>query len=126
MWLAGRTPYGVLGVAEGAPFSEVKKAYLRRARVTHPDVPGGDARAFREVQAAFDALKRRAAADERPGRRSRPTPYDAWVIRPRRPRMWTDGGPLPKTSRQQGYATRRPTFSELLAAELKRNRTHRS
>ncbi len=32
---AGRTPYGVLGVAEGASFSEVKRAYWRKARATH-------------------------------------------------------------------------------------------
>lgn len=71
---AGRNPWRVLGVAEDAPFSDVKRAYLRLARATHPDAPGGSAGAFREVQAAFEALRRRAAAQHATAPAAPPAP----------------------------------------------------
>lgn len=46
----------VLGIRPGASSREVSAAFARRARVTHPDVAGGDADAFREAVAARDAL----------------------------------------------------------------------
>lgn len=52
----------VLGVRPGASAREVSAAFARRARVTHPDVAGGDADAFREAVAARDALLALAAA----------------------------------------------------------------
>ena len=55
----GRTPWDVLGIAEDASFSDIKRAYFRRARSAHPDATGGDAEAFRQVQAAFEELSRR-------------------------------------------------------------------
>ncbi len=51
----------VLGVRPGASSREVSAAFARRARVTHPDVAGGDADAFREAVAARDALLALAA-----------------------------------------------------------------
>lgn len=51
----------VLGVRPGASSREVSAAFARRARVTHPDVAGGDADAFREAVAARDALLEFAA-----------------------------------------------------------------
>ena len=71
---AGRNPWDVLGVAEGAPFSDVKRAYLRLARATHPDAPGGSAGAFREVQAAFETLRQRAAVQSAAGPAAPPAP----------------------------------------------------
>jgi molecular chaperone DnaJ len=33
-------PYAVLGLAPGATAADVRRAYLRRARLVHPDVAG--------------------------------------------------------------------------------------
>lgn len=49
------TPHAVLGVAPGASPDEVRAAWRRRARATHPD-RGGDAAAFRVVAAAYVQL----------------------------------------------------------------------
>lgn len=50
-----RSAYAVLGVDEGAGDEEIRKAYRRRARETHPDV-GGDAAEFSEVQQAWELI----------------------------------------------------------------------
>lgn len=49
-----------LGLKPGQEYSpeEIKKAYRRRAKATHPDT-GGDAQEFISVKAAFEALCRR-------------------------------------------------------------------
>ena len=52
----GRSPYDVLGVKAGASEDEIKKAYRKKAMETHPD-RGGDAEKFKEINAAYDALK---------------------------------------------------------------------
>jgi len=62
--------YIVLGVAQGATESEIKRAYRRLARRFHPDINPGDQTAeerFREILEAYETL-----ID--PARRSR---YDA-------------------------------------------------
>lgn len=113
----GRTPWDVLGITENAPFSDVKRAFFRHARRTHPDVRGGDAEAFRQVQAAFEALSRVASSREHPVRRPRATPYDRWLRRERRARQWTDNDPLAAeytAASQRRYAT----FADALAAEM--------
>ncbi|MDO5494576.1 MAG: molecular chaperone DnaJ [bacterium] len=49
--------YEVLGVARTATPSEIKKAYLKLARQTHPDVAGpGSEERFKEVSTAFEVL----------------------------------------------------------------------
>ncbi|MCA0143890.1 molecular chaperone DnaJ [Blastococcus sp. LR1] len=50
--------YGVLGLAQGATDSEIKKAYRRLARDLHPDVnPDAEAKdRFQEVSRAYEAL----------------------------------------------------------------------
>jgi len=56
---AGTTDhYAVLGVPPTATDSEIRAAYLRRAREVHPDAqPGQDTtREFQEVAAAYDVL----------------------------------------------------------------------
>lgn len=50
-----RTHYDVLGVAPGASLEEIRQAYRRRARATHPDL-GGSPAEFHAVQVAFDTL----------------------------------------------------------------------
>lgn len=125
MRYTGRNPWRVLGVAEGAPFSDVKRAYLRRARQTHPDAPGGSAEAFREVQAAFEALRLRVSSSDRPApesnRPARPTPYDRWLARPRASRQWTDDDPL-AAEYTVAARPRRFSFAEVLAGEMRRRR----
>jgi hypothetical protein len=57
--------YGVLGLPRGATDTQVRAAWRRAARVTHPDT-GGDARAFRIAREAYEILTdsvRRAAHD---------------------------------------------------------------
>jgi len=55
----------VLRVDEHASDDEIRAAYRLRARETHPDRPGGDPGAFRDVRAAFERLTmRRIAAGE--------------------------------------------------------------
>lgn len=57
--------YAVLGLERGATESEVRAAWRRAARETHPDV-GGDTVAFRVAREAYETLidpERRAAHD---------------------------------------------------------------
>lgn len=56
---------GVLELERDAGFDDVKASYRRLAKANHPDIKPGDAAAaerFRQVQAAYDVLKR---AEER-------------------------------------------------------------
>ncbi len=52
-----RDPYEVLGVRRGAPFKEIRAAFLNKMRLYHPDVNGGvgNPQAFVE---AYDAFQR--------------------------------------------------------------------
>jgi curved DNA-binding protein CbpA len=61
-----RDLYEVLGIKRTAGYEEVKKAYRLKVLEAHPDT-GGDAEAFREIQAAYDVLSdlvQRQAYDE--------------------------------------------------------------
>ncbi|MDM7891476.1 J domain-containing protein [Curtobacterium caseinilyticum] len=57
---ADATPYEVLGVPATADDDELRRAYRRAARETHPDL-GGDARRFRQVQVAWERVGTPAA-----------------------------------------------------------------
>ena len=52
----------MLGVARGAPSSEVSRAYRRRARATHPD-QGGSAHEFQQVHQAWELIRSATSAD---------------------------------------------------------------
>src|SRR5688572_3972932 len=66
---ADLNPYAVLGVERGASPDEIRGAYRRAARESHPDLHPGDASAierFKRVQGAYEVLGdpvRRAAYD---------------------------------------------------------------
>ncbi len=71
-------PYRILGLPQGAPLPDVKRAYRRLAKVHHPDTAGDAAtQRFLVIQAAYEAL---VGADGR-GRRgpgaARPAPSPA-------------------------------------------------
>lgn len=72
MTQAAVTHYEVLGVPATADTAEIKKAYQRSLRTSHPDV-GGSTGLFRLVQDAYEVLSdpaRRAAYDRTPKDRS--------------------------------------------------------
>jgi len=48
-------PYEILGVHPNVPQSDIRDAYRRKAKESHPDT-GGDPVAFRAVQGAWEAL----------------------------------------------------------------------
>lgn len=52
---AKRDPYATLGVKQDASAADVRRAYRRKAKATHPD-SGGSAEAFAEVRKAHDVL----------------------------------------------------------------------
>jgi len=54
-----RDPYRILGIPKSASLSEIKAAYRKLARESHPDMHGSDPRAeedFKEISAAYDIL----------------------------------------------------------------------
>jgi molecular chaperone DnaJ len=64
----GRTHYEVLGVARSASLDEIRSAYRLRARLAHPDRPGGAAEAMARLNEAYRVLNdpgRRAMYDRR-------------------------------------------------------------
>ena len=83
------THYEVLGIAEGASEEEVRQAYRRLVKASHPDLAGDPAR-FRAVAQAYDVLSdpaRREAYDRRLGR-SGPEPLAAPPAPRRRRSGW--------------------------------------
>jgi DnaJ-class molecular chaperone len=55
--LGDDSPWGILGVKAGATQDEIKSAFFRRAKETHPDRnPGKDGSEFRKVRAAYEQL----------------------------------------------------------------------
>jgi DnaJ-domain-containing protein 1 len=52
-----RDPYEVLGVRSDSPVEVIEGAYKALAKKHHPDA-GGDAEAFKAVQAAWEAVKK--------------------------------------------------------------------
>ncbi|QDZ21026.1 DnaJ-like protein [Chloropicon primus] len=58
------TLYDLLGVAEGASAREIKRAYRKLAKTTHPDVEGGDANKFKRIAKAYAVLSNDEARKE--------------------------------------------------------------
>lgn len=51
-----RDNYEILGIAQGASRAELKDAFKKRAKETHPDRHEGDDTEFKKVRAAYEAL----------------------------------------------------------------------
>ena len=95
------SPYEVLRVASTVSNDELRKAYRRRLRETHPDA-GGSAAGFHAVQAAWELVgtpESRAAYDSR-GLRSAGSPTVAYA--PRAPRPRADSRPQARSSGHPG------------------------
>jgi len=95
------SPYEVLGVDATAPHDELRKAYRRRLRETHPDA-GGSAADFHAVQDAWELVgtpESRAAYDARGLRGSGSVPP---AYAPRAPRPRADSRPQARSSGHPG------------------------
>ena len=95
------SPYEVLRVASTVSNDELRKAYRRRLRETHPDA-GGSAAGFHAVQAAWELVgtpESRAAYDSR-GLRATGAPPPAYA--PRAPRPRADSRPQARSSGHPG------------------------
>jgi len=120
--MTGRTPWSVLGVAEDASYQDVRRAFRRRVKESHPD-RGGDRRDFVAVVRSYEDLRTRRPAARPPSaspapdrpRPPSPTPYDPWVRPVESARTWGER-PAP------GAASRVPTadFGAVLRAEMAR------
>ena len=95
------SPYEVLGVAATVTDDELRKAYRRRLRETHPDA-GGSAAEFHAVQGAWELVgtpEARAAFDARGLRGSASAPP---AYAPRAPRPRADSRPQARASGHPG------------------------
>ena len=64
--MSAKSLYDILGVSKSDTCTAIKKAYLKLARIHHPD-KGGDAEKFKEITKASDILtdeKKRRIYDE--------------------------------------------------------------
>src|SRR4051794_35615658 len=94
------TPYEVLGVAPPVSDGELKRAFRRLLRDTHPDT-GGDAARFHAVQIAWEQVgtpSARAAYDRGRPLATSDDPHETWATPSHRPR--TDSRP---TARSFGH-----------------------
>ena len=55
--------FKILGIANNASREDIDAAYREQAKRYHPDI-GGDARAFKQVQEAYEMLTARAASNK--------------------------------------------------------------
>jgi hypothetical protein len=59
--VGSNSPYAILGILASASWAEIKSAYRKLVMETHPD-RGGNAAAFRRVQAAYEVLEDRVGS----------------------------------------------------------------
>lgn len=115
-----RTHYQVLGINRDATLADVKTAYRRAARVTHPD-QGGDAAQFRLVSLAYQTLgdpTARAAYDRSYGTASAVrTPSSDAAAAESETGVWTEptGGRRPTAVDPERYV---PPFPETVEPAL--------
>lgn len=111
------TPYDVLGVGKTASAEEIKKAYRKIAKESHPDLHPGDAAAearFKAAGAAFDLLKDpetrarydRGEIDATGAERPRQQYYRDFAEQP--------GNPYREGPRYEGYGDEADIFAEFL------------
>jgi hypothetical protein len=92
------SPYEVLGVAASVPENELRKAFRKALRETHPDT-GGDQKRFVAVQLAWERIgtpEKRAAYDAGRGPSGAHETFTAHAARPRpdtRPKVRSFGHP---------------------------------
>lgn len=55
-----REAYATLGLPTDADKGAVKRAYREKAKDLHPDTPGGDEAAFKNLNAAYERLRERS------------------------------------------------------------------
>lgn len=117
-------PYEVLGVAKTASAEEIKKAYRKIAKESHPDLHPGDAKAeasFKAAAVAFELLKD-------PDKRAR---FDRGEIdasgaeRPRERTFYRDfaeapGNPYRQGPRYEGHGDEADLFAEFLRQQSRR------
>ncbi len=106
------SPYEVLGISSTASDDELRRAYRKRLRETHPDA-GGRAEEFHAVQDAWELVgtpEARAAYDAR-GLRASPSESPAYA--PRAPRPRTDSRPQARSSGHPGGWYRERYLDEL-------------
>ena len=97
--------FAIIGAPRTATAEEIRRAYRKRARILHPDVPGGDAAQFRRLVQAFETLmdsSRRAEWDTARKRSS---------ARARANRAWDDINGKSSRWRGDGDASERPAGS---------------
>jgi curved DNA-binding protein CbpA len=80
------TPYEVLGVSVSATEEELRRAYRRRLRETHPDT-GGRATEFTAVQLAWEQVGTATARARYDGGRSSASVHQTFEQQPHRPRQ---------------------------------------
>jgi DnaJ-class molecular chaperone len=117
-------PYEVLGLTKAATADDIKKAYRKLVRTSHPDLHPDDAGAearFKSISAAYEILKD-------PETRAR---YDAGEIdglgaeRPQR-QYYRDFAGAPNNTYQQGRGFSADADPADIFAEILRNRTRSS
>ncbi len=102
------THYDVLGVAEGAPIEEIKRAYYERARMYHPDAHASSSPAVRaEAERTMQSLNSSWSVLRDATRRRR---YDRSLARTS---LDEAAGPRPTRARRAGVAPDRGPRGEL-------------
>ncbi|HUA96378.1 MAG TPA: J domain-containing protein [Acidimicrobiales bacterium] len=121
--MTGRTPWAVLGLAEGASCQDVRRAFRRRAKESHPD-RGGDGREFAAVvRAAHDLLRLVPLPGPEGPCPPSATPYDHWLRPPTATRTWSEGAAtMPPAGAVLGAAG----FAAVLRGEMARLATSAS